>query len=311
MLRSARELEAACAELKRVCYERGAEDNLTAVLVRVGGDAKLHTTIPDDEPTLIRERTDARTASAEASDASATAAHLRRPFDDGTNARAFVPASRSETSVEGAPSSNVRAAERKGKKGALAIPFLLILIAGAAALAFYVGMMYERKGANLVSGKNSNEARGTTASVPTNAAPLPSPAATTSTQATFESRRAAVDSMPGAEIDRMNAQTSGQPLTSDDPEFLYLYGRALLLTDRQQEAIEALEAAIKRADEKMTPSAGELKIDAYFALATAYERAGNGKGAAETAGPRLNEVTRPRPQQQVNANVSPSPGVTP
>ncbi|HEV3471424.1 MAG TPA: PP2C family serine/threonine-protein phosphatase, partial [Pyrinomonadaceae bacterium] len=38
LLASAPSLEDACAEMKRLCYERGAEDNLTAVLVRVGGE---------------------------------------------------------------------------------------------------------------------------------------------------------------------------------------------------------------------------------------------------------------------------------
>jgi protein phosphatase len=37
VLRNARTLDAACEELKRRCFERGAEDNLTAVVVRVGG----------------------------------------------------------------------------------------------------------------------------------------------------------------------------------------------------------------------------------------------------------------------------------
>jgi hypothetical protein len=109
----------------------------------------------------------------------------------------------------------------------------------------------------------------------------------------------------------MASEANGQPLSSGDPEFLYLYGRALLLTDRREEAVEALETAIKRADENMTPRNGELKIDACFALATAYGRAGNGKGVADASGPRLDEVIRPRPQEQgnanANANVSPSP----
>ncbi|HWW74599.1 MAG TPA: Stp1/IreP family PP2C-type Ser/Thr phosphatase, partial [Pyrinomonadaceae bacterium] len=64
LLRDAQSLEAACEEMKRRCYERGAEDNLTAVVVRVGGaDAgraaaagSIHETETDDEQTLVRER---------------------------------------------------------------------------------------------------------------------------------------------------------------------------------------------------------------------------------------------------------------
>ena len=55
LIRHASSLEAACEEMKRVCYERGAEDNLTAVLVRVG-DAVSYPASEDDEATLVRER---------------------------------------------------------------------------------------------------------------------------------------------------------------------------------------------------------------------------------------------------------------
>ena len=292
ILRSTRDLEAACAELKRVCYERGAEDNLTAVLVRVGGDASLHTTLPDDEPTLIRERTDARTAAA-SSDSSAS--QLRRPFDDGAGARAVVPASKSETSVEGAPTSNVRAAERKGRSGALAI-VLLLFIAGAAALAFYVGMMYERRGMNLLSSKNSNDARGGTVAAAPTPATLASPTANAGTQATFESRRAAVDLSPASELDRMNTETSGRPLTYDNPESLYLYGRALLLLDRSKEAAEAFDLAIKKTGDNMTARNGELKIDALLAKVAAQVRSGD-PSAANEAARALDEVVRTQASQ--------------
>jgi protein phosphatase len=319
ILRSAHDLEAACAELKRVCYERGAEDNLTAVVVRVGGDASIHDTLSDDEPTLIRERPDARSAHA-SSDADSAQTHestlFRRPFDGDAAAAAAVPVSRSaaansETSHEGAPSSNVRAEKRRGKTGALAIPVLLLLIVGSAALAFYVGMIYERKGMSLLSGNGSNDNRRGVASVPTPAAASPSPAAV-NTQATFESRRAAVDLSPASEIERMNAQTGGQPLSSEDPEFLYLYGRALLLTDRQKAAVEAFDLAIAKAGDNMTARNGELKIDALFAKVAAQVRSGDAAAAGEAAR-ELDAVIRtqqPSPQQagaDANTNTQPTP----
>ncbi|HYN85289.1 MAG TPA: PP2C family serine/threonine-protein phosphatase, partial [Pyrinomonadaceae bacterium] len=109
-------LDAACAEMKRRCFERGAEDNLTAVLVRVGGedDESLFDTISfDEEQTLISQRAaraDAppahvasssptpapaptpsaqseTAAAATAAGGAATGSVLRRPFDDaGRNA---------------------------------------------------------------------------------------------------------------------------------------------------------------------------------------------------------------------------------
>jgi protein phosphatase len=331
LLRSTTDLGETCAEMKRLCYERGAEDNLTAVLVRVGGAASIHTTLSDDEPTLIRERANARhaRASSDAESAGASddaddngartldaAPFLRRPFDDAASSGArpaVALASSSETSRGDASSSNVRAAEGRKRSGALAIPVSLLLVVVAAALAFYVGMMYERRGGGLASGAATNNANRTTASAPT-PAPTSTPA-TLTPESMFESRRAAVDLSPASEIERMNAQTGGQPLTSEDPEFLYLYGRAMLLTDRQKEAVEAFNLAIQKAGENMTPRNGELKIDARLAKVAAQMRGGD-SAAAVLAAKELDEVIRsqqssPGQQQEGGANVAPSPGVTP
>jgi serine/threonine protein phosphatase PrpC len=322
LLRSTSDLEETCAELKRLCYQRGAEDNLTAVLVRVGGNASIHTTLSDDEPTLIRERADVRAASASA-DEDADGARtmdavpfLRRPFDDAASSGARSAVARapsSGTSHGGASTSNVRAGGGKRRSGALAIPFALLLVVGAAALAFYVGMMYERKGGSLASGAATNNAGRTVASAPTPAST--STPVSPAPESMFESRRAAVDLSPASEIERMNAQTGGQPLTSEDPEFLYLYGRAMLLTDRQKEAVEAFNLAIQRAGENMTPRNGELKIDARLAKVAAQMRGGD-SAAAVLAARELDEVIRSQqssPQQspQGEPNVAPSPGVTP
>ncbi len=327
LLRSTSDLEETCAEMKRLCYERGAEDNLTAVLVRVGGNPKaLRATAADDEVTLIRERTDARSAraSSDAEGASApddandegartldAAPFLRRPFDAAASSGAR--ASSSETSDEGVSSSNVRAEGGKRRSGALAILGSLLLVVGAAALAFYVGMMYGRKGGSLASGEATNNANRTVAQSPTPASSsTPAPPAP---ESMFENRRAAVDASPASEIERMNVETGGHPLTYDNPESLYLYGRALLLLDRQKEAVEAFNLAIQRAGENTTPRNGELKIDARLAKVAAQMRGGD-SAAAALAARELDEVIRSQqssPQQspQGEANVAPSPGVTP
>src|SRR5436305_12369805 len=54
LLMSGQSLDDVCAEMKRRCYARGAEDNLTAVIVRVGDapNAFAH----DDERTIIATR---------------------------------------------------------------------------------------------------------------------------------------------------------------------------------------------------------------------------------------------------------------
>ncbi|HEY9283236.1 MAG TPA: Stp1/IreP family PP2C-type Ser/Thr phosphatase, partial [Pyrinomonadaceae bacterium] len=56
LLAGAASLEAACAEMKRLCFERGAEDNLTAVAVRVGarpaGRGDGARAAGDEDPTI-------------------------------------------------------------------------------------------------------------------------------------------------------------------------------------------------------------------------------------------------------------------
>ncbi|HKG13493.1 MAG TPA: PP2C family serine/threonine-protein phosphatase [Pyrinomonadaceae bacterium] len=335
LLRSAGELEETCAEMKRLCYERGAEDNLTAVLVRVGGNASRRANPADDEVTLIRERAaSARPAraSSEAAGASSSGspsdadsartqsgAFLRRPFDggDAAGAGSRAAAAGSETSVDATPTSNVRAEARKKKSGSLAIPVSLLLVLGAAALAFYVGMMYERKGLSAASNKAAGDARRGAATEPTPAASaaFPSPAVA-SPAAVFESRRAAVDLSPVSEIERMKAQTGGDPMTADDPELLYLYGRALLLVDRQQDAVRAFDLSIQKAGDNMTSRNGELKIDALLAKVAAQVRNGDSAAANDSAR-ALDGVIRPQqqppPQQQTGADggAQPTPGATP
>src|SRR5947209_18701640 len=49
LLNSPQSVEEVCAEMKRRCYERGAEDNLTALIVRVGAHATANTLATDDE----------------------------------------------------------------------------------------------------------------------------------------------------------------------------------------------------------------------------------------------------------------------
>ncbi|HWS56438.1 MAG TPA: PP2C family serine/threonine-protein phosphatase, partial [Pyrinomonadaceae bacterium] len=80
LLASAPSLEEACAAMKRLCYERGAEDNLTAVLVRVGAGAAAADDA-DEAPTLVTERGAGAAAHSAAGEAFAPTV-LRRPFND-------------------------------------------------------------------------------------------------------------------------------------------------------------------------------------------------------------------------------------
>jgi protein phosphatase len=306
LLHGAASLEAACEEMKRRCYERGAEDNLTAVVVRVG---ERSATASDEEPTIIRERpggSNARTLSDTPSPL------LQRPFEGaglatasaanaGSSAHAPSIAGRSKTSQGGGASSNSRAAVRKSGRAATGFAALLLVL-GAVALAFYVGMMFERKGMSKRIGLAQKAAT-----------PTPTPLVTAAAESSgdrFERLRRAVDLSPATEAARMAAEASGQPLNSEDPEFLYLYGRALLLTDRQPEAAAAFDRAIQKINENMTPANGELKIDARLAKIAAHLRAGDAE-AARQAADALADVVRPQPQTGADNSVPPAPGVSP
>jgi hypothetical protein len=106
----------------------------------------------------------------------------------------------------------------------------------------------------------------------------------------------------------MSTQENGQPLESRDPEFLYLYGRALLLSDRQPEAAAAFERAIQRINENMTPANGELKIDARLAKVAAHLRARDYVGARDAA-EALSDIVRPQqtPTTMTEPTTSPTP----
>src|SRR5205085_4957514 len=273
LLRHSPTLDAACEEFKRVCYERGAEDNLTAVLVRVGGAVRHADN--DEEATIIRERPE--TVAARAVAAEQSTPHLRRPFNgaemseraDGTDAHVGAESSRADAGGTDA--------RRSGRflKGV----GVLLLVLAAVGLAFYVGMTFERRGLKRF--------------LSANATPSPSPAPTAAAledpEARFDRLRRAVDLSPTTAAIRMTAQSNNQPLNSDDPEFLYLYGRAMLLTDRQQEAATAFDRAIQKINENMTPRNGELKIDARLARVAALLRGGD-PSSARAAAEELSDV---------------------
>jgi protein phosphatase len=318
VLRNARTLDAACEELKRRCFERGAEDNLTAVLVRVGGEGGPTPGEDfDEDQTLVRERPNLHTARTLPD---TPVGHLRRPFEAGasavgvatpaaaeTNARADddVHDDSQGTSKAAQDSAKVRPAKGGAGRGMLAAGALLLTL-GAVALAFYVGMIFERKGLS----SRVSPAAATPSPTSTPAAARPPDAAFAETPAErFVRLRRAVDLSPASEAARMSTETNGQPLDSADPEFLYLYGRALLLSDRQPEAAAAFDRAIQRINENMTPANGELKIDARLAKVAAHLRARNDAAAREAAD-ALSEIVRAQPSPAAGENVaaSPTPG---
>src|SRR6185295_18227199 len=90
---------------------------------------------------------------------------------------------------------------------------------------------------------------------PVETSAVPAPTATPEDPvAAFEKSRRVVDQAPADWIlkampKELARQNLAKPLESAEPQFLYLYGRALLLNAEYQVAAEAFAQAIARADQ--------------------------------------------------------------
>ncbi len=285
------DLPTLCGILKDRCYERGAEDNLTAVVVRVGTSISAAQRSAEMDETLTPE----------ASAASVRLATAERDVTQEMPAQTFVPASRkafpavpSETPepVNFAPTDNgeVPQKERNGSFAGRFILFLLVL--GALAGAFYGGRKYK---GTIPYIDHDN---------PIAAQPSPTATATTSDPpSSFETSRREVDRDPNAWLavtarSEMTRQGIQNPLDSSEPEFLYLYARASLLTGNTDEAAKAFEAVIAKANTNSTPENSTLKKEATIGLAAVALKSDKDKPAAQT---HLDEII-----QKPSATISPS-----
>lgn len=275
------DLSAVCEELKRRCYERGAEDNLTVVIVRVGKTISAGERPDDLEPTISPE-TEPVYAMADTSQTmmgakadSSLIAPSRIAFPGPATGGNSKPATE-RINIPDAPA-------KRGGGSAVAkffgFLFVLALIAGA----FYAGARFRDR----VPFLNTR-----TASVP--------PVVTAKTTVEepfvqFERARRAVDQDPNAwlssEIGKELLSSGVQnPLDSSNPEFLYLYGRANLLTGHPEEAAKAFEAAIAKADLKATPAAATARKEAALGLAAVSLKTQKEREKALT---HYDELTKP------------------
>ncbi|HKQ99708.1 MAG TPA: PP2C family serine/threonine-protein phosphatase [Pyrinomonadaceae bacterium] len=257
------DIQQACAEMKRLCYERGAEDNLTAVIVRVGESVSSPAFAADDEQTLVSER----------SQLAATSPSLHETLPTEATAPAAVvpiaaPAAAAQSTLPPPPvgENNAHAtnpvlglAEEKAKvrKGGGGRAFLLLLlILGIGAAAFYGGMYFQRQRAESAAQANAS------------ATPLATPTPV-DTLAEYEKKLRQVDKEPANMVKTMRdeATTKGfqNPLDSTDPEFLYLYGRALMLMGDNQNALPVFERAIANLKENISPLHDKLRVEARVA----------------------------------------------
>ncbi|MDT5060153.1 MAG: family protein phosphatase [Acidobacteriota bacterium] len=268
LLAGAQDVEAICAEMKRLCYERGAEDNLTAVIVRVGERTSK------DEFSAADERTVQSTRSALATtvDSAGNPPQPVVPLPvEPPPAVTAVPASSAAlppppvNKDEAIKTNPLLALEAQGKsskrKGGGGRAFLLLLlIAGIGAAAFYGGIYFQRQ-------RTDSSAQASASVTPT---PAPTPA---DLVAEFEKKRHEVDKDPAKMRDTLKDEAAAKgtqnPLDSTDPEFLYLYGRSLLLTGDYLNALPAFERASANVTENTSALYDKLRVESRLAIAAA------------------------------------------
>src|SRR5437763_2521 len=248
-----------CEEMKRRCYQRGAEDNLTAVIVQVGTPMFERHAI-DDEPTVSFELEPPAAVSAPAPVAADDGTRLTPP-----SRIAFPPPSPAE---QAAAASTGVATKSRGGRGVFRF-LLFLLFIGAVGAAFYGGMIYQRQQHFTMTSGNAQQS--------------PSP------PSTFPSKRAAVDADPQKWLaDNVPVQTAKESITkpadSKDPEFLYLYGRAVMLTGDHRDAMQAFELALSNS---RSNSNGVLPLDTEVRVANAAAALKLNK---ESAPPRSQET---------------------
>lgn len=285
------DLPSACAEMKRVCFERGAEDNLTAVLVCVGAPISMEQRHEDLEKTISPETTPVPLAAS----ADAAQTMLGSASASSADSATFLPASRQafpaaqvvatdtvqEVSHAESPDRPLVIEDRPRSKGGVERTmtrfFLFVLVLGALAAAFYGGRKYKGPIPYLDGGGAPvADASQTPPIDPSEDAVL-----------RFERARNEVDADPNAwltnqvprELVRQGIQS---PLASSYSDFLYLYGRASLLAGNVDEAAKAFEATIVKADANPSPVNASLRKEATLGLAAAALKLEANRPAATT-----------------------------
>jgi protein phosphatase len=263
LLASTQDIEAICAEMKRRCYERGAEDNLTAVIIRVGESQSNDTLLINGERTAQTTRSALLpTVDSEVTQPLAAASAQAAPPASNASSTSLPPppvnkADALKTNPVLALESQAKSRSRKsGGRGIL----VLLLIIGIGAAAFYGGIYFQRQRAD-------NEAQASRNATPT---PAPTPI---DFIAEFEKKRHQVDTEPAKMRDALKNEVAAKgtqnPLDSNDPEFLYLYGRALLLTGDYTNALAAFERASASVTENTSELNDKLRVESRLAIGAA------------------------------------------
>ena len=251
------DLSEVCRELKRRCYERGAEDNLTVVVVRVGRQVMTDERLAELEPTITPE---SQPVYAMQDTVPQTVIGTQSNGSHNSGSRISIPAATAPLETNHGTLNVAEPQTTRGGSGfsrVLVILAVLLLLAGA----FYAGARYKERIPFLAS-----KTQPVQQNVP---APVPSPE---EPFVQFERMRRQVDQDPRAwlaaepqkELLKANVQS---PLDSPHPDFLYLYGRANLLSGNIDEAGKAFDAAIVKCDGAPSPASATIKKESILGLA--------------------------------------------
>jgi protein phosphatase len=302
---SQNEPEAICAEMKRICFERGAEDNLTAVVVRLQGPTEYGADGADDERTISTPRlaattrlNDGDTSELDARETVMTktgeleAAIPAEVTPEPVVAPVSVPAPGAAPAAIFANDSGATSPAAPKKRGFFGRLFRfllwLIFIAVVGALAFFGGLYFQTKRPDnhiLPSILVNQPSESPVSLAPKNAPPAPN---------TLEARRIDVDRDPAGSVTKLTAQN---PLANPDATVPYLYGRDLLLTGKYDEAAAAFKQVGVLVGGGNDPN--HLKLDAAFSEVAAASKSPNPNALA----PALADLNK--------ALGLPAPGATP
>lgn len=313
------DLTTLCAELKRVCYERGAEDNLTAVVVRVGQgisatdrmDDLEKTVSPDPMPLAVNAGQDGEATLS----GSAAPENLLPPSRKAFPATAALATAASTANIQSAGGLEPTtpnaidgrldvAAPKRTKSGierTMTRFFLFVLFLGVIGAAFYAGRRYKGPIPYLDQDASLVQPSPTPASAPVvGDDPL----------LKFERSRREVDNDPNAWLatplkNEIARQAIQNPLDSADAEFLYLYGRASLLMGNNDEAARAFETAIARANLASPQQNATLKKEAAIGLAAVALKSDKDKPVALANFDDMIRKPTPSPAPSGSPSISP------
>jgi len=281
------DLESACAQLKERCFERGAEDNLTVVIVRVGKRIPVDQRSDDLQPTITPETQELYPFPQDGNQtmvSTKTAETLIPPSRIAFPSPEVSPAD----PMSPAPQQKLNVAEPlpQSAGGSVGRPLLFLLVLALIAGAFYAGARFKERIPFLATPK-----------APPPQVVTPKPVEEPFVQ--FERARREVDRDPRAWLasdvgKELLASSVQNAIDSPNPEFLYLYGRANLLTGNTDEASKAFEAAIAKTDTNPSLANTTIKKEATLALAALTLRTLNGR---EKALRHYDDLTKPPTNQ--------------